>query len=195
MNNKLGPKEIEFKYFGETIPLSEFQEFCTSKVGYKFLMAAGYDHFYENGKNKDAFCRLRVGSDFTQLTFKRKTKDENNFVRAEHNITLSNETTKDQIEAFLSEFDYKFNMSLYKSAFIYLFDYYILVYYICYDMEMKEIGRFIEIEMKEDYPWKSEDEAYSALVAMERLCKPLGISAQSRVKRSLFEMFRKEEKK
>jgi hypothetical protein len=56
---------------------------------------------------------------------------------------------------------------------------------------MNELKRFIEIEAKEDYKWASEEEAWNEVVKYEKMFEPLGITPQNRVKRSLFELFKK----
>lgn len=184
-------KEIEFKYKAENISLSQFSEFCKKRVPVKTLIASGYDHFYERADESGSFCRLRVGPDSNQLTFKRKTVDGNNFVRTEHNIDLAAATSQEQIDALLAEFGYNYNTSLFKNCFVYQYDWYTFVFYVVYDTDMKELGRFVEIEMSEDYAWASEEEAYSQLLVLEKLCKPIGVLPQSRIKRSLFELYKK----
>jgi adenylate cyclase class IV len=184
------PVEIEFKYRADNISLTAFTEFCKSRRPIQVIHAAGYDHFYQHAQEGDSFCRHRIGPDMNQLTFKRKTTDSNNFVRTEHNLDLDS-VTQEQVAALCAEFGYKPNFSLYKSCFVYNYDCYTLVYYICYDVDMKELGRFVEIEMKEDHPWESETQAWDQLLVFEKLCKPLGVSPQSRVKRSLFELYKK----
>jgi adenylate cyclase class IV len=185
-------REIEFKYNAEDIPLNKFKEFCEGRPNlHRYLHISGYDHFFHNTKSDDSFCRLRISADQNQLTFKRKTVSTNSYMRTEHNIDLLPTVTQDQIQALCAEFGYKHNTSIFKACFVYKYDYYTLVYYICYNLEMKEAGRYIEIEMDEDYKWSNEDHAWGELVTMERLCRPLGINAQGRIKRSLFELFKK----
>jgi adenylate cyclase class IV len=182
--------EIETKYRADTISLSSFLKFCESRSPLRVVNAAGYDHFYESLKVPGSFCRHRIGLDTNQLTFKRKTSDSNNFIRTEHNLDLSG-AVREQVAALCKEFGYEHNFSLYKNCFVYGYENYTLVYYIVYDEDLHELGRFVEIEMKEDYPWESEQQAWDQLLVFEKLCKPLGISPQSRVKRSLFELYRK----
>lgn len=185
--------EIEFKYNASEISLSTFTEFCQErnrKNVHKFIIASGYDYFYDSLTNPESFCRHRVGADMNQLTFKKKTSGTNNYVRTEHNIDLENKVSVEQVKLLCGEFGYKYNTSIFKNCFIYAYDRYTLVYYVCYDKDMKELGRFVEIEMKEDHNWSSEEEAYGELTIMEKLCKGLGISSKSRLKRSLYEMFK-----
>lgn len=185
-------KEVEFKYNAKDISLTEFMKFCEKREPVHHIYAAGYDHFYENAKDPDAFCRHRLGPDMNQLTFKRKIDDANNYIRTEHNVDLMRTMTQEQISALLLEFGYKFNVSIFKTCFVYVYDYYVLVYYIVYDLDMKELNRFVEIEMKEDYPWEDRNHAWDELVTTERLCKSLGINVKLRVKPSLFEMYKKD---
>ncbi len=185
-------KEIEFKYRADNITLSAFTVFCLARSpgALKIVEASGFDHFYGNTKDPEAFCRHRIGSDFNQLTFKRKTTGGNNFVRTEHNIDLMPKMSRDQIEAVCGEFGYKYNVSVFKTCFVYFYEWIVLSYYVCYDKDLKELGRFMEIEANEDHPWASEQEAWDAVVVMEKLCKSLGLTPQMRVKRSLFELYK-----
>lgn len=184
--------EVEFKYKADNITLTNFHKFCGDRNPERYVFASGYDYFYDSTKDQEAFCRHRTGPDVNQLTFKRKTADANNFIRTEHNIELRKGTEEHAVEALLKEFGYKINSSIFKTCFVYVYDYYVLVYYICYDLDMVEKSRFIEIEMREDYAWANESEAWNSLTAMERICKPLGITAQARIKKSLYEIFKEE---
>lgn len=184
--------EVEFKYRADGVDLSAFKAFCIDKKPKNSLIASGFDYFYSNEKETDSFFRLRVSPSFNQLTYKKKTNDNNNYVRTEHNIDLQLSLTKEQAEAFVGEFGYEYNTTIYKNAFIYFYDYYTLVYYVCYDEGMKELGRFIEIELDENQDFGTQESAWSELTILEKLCKPIGITAQARIKKSLYEMFSKE---
>jgi predicted adenylyl cyclase CyaB len=181
--------EVETKYSAEKISLTEFKAFCASKNPKNMTTPYGPDHFYKNLEIPDSFYRHRVGSDFNQLTFKKKLNDKNNFIRVEHNIDLKKNTKVETIAAYCSELGYKSTSSIFKTCTIYYYDKYSLVYYVCYDKDMKELGRFIEIEMDEDYAWGNEGEAWLELTQIEQECKALGLSAQARIKRSLYELF------
>ncbi len=184
--------EVEFKYRADDISLEKFTELCKNRGEHKFVEASGYDHFYSHPDNDDRFCRHRIGPDLNQLTFKRKSVERNNYVRTEHNINLQKQVSRDQVQALCSEFGYKFNVSVFKTCFVYKYDRHTKVYYICYDTNMKELGRFIEIEMSEEHPWESEDQAKQELLELEaKLSEVLSISPQSRMRKSLFELYRK----
>ena len=184
-------KEIEFKYRADEIDFKKFEEFAKSRTPVRFTLASGYDHFYANSKDADAFCRHRVGPDMNQLTFKRKTTGTDNYIRTEHNIDMKTKVSVPQVEALCKEFGYTYNTSIFKTCFVYEYEYYTLVYYIVADTSMKEVGRFFEIEAKEDYEWGADNAAWDAIVTVERFCKPLGITPQGRMKKSLWELFRK----
>lgn len=186
------PIEVEFKYSAENIPLTKFTEFCKNRKPKKELIISGYDYFYANPKEPDAFCRHRQSCETNQLTMKRKTADNNNYVRTEHNMDLMPFMKNDQVQALCAELGYAYDYTIFKNCFIFQYDLYTLVYYLCYDKDMKELGRFIEIEMSEHHEWTSSEETYNELIIMEKLCsKDLGISAQARIKRSLWEMYKK----
>lgn len=185
--------EVEFKYRADNVTLQAFEEFCNNRKPDKIVEAAGFDHFYANTKDPDAFCRHRIGPEFNQLTFKRKTTDANNYVRTEHNLDLKVDTPKEKVTALCKEFGYTYNTSVFKTCFVYFYDWYVLSYYVCYDKDLKELGRFLEIEANEDHAWSTEQEAWDAVVVMEKICKPLGITPQMRIKRSLFELYRVQE--
>lgn len=182
-------REIEFKY-NAAVSLSTFKAFCEGRKPDKFIIISGYDHFYANN-DPNSFYRHRVNTNENQLTFKRKTVDDNSFIREEHNIDLPLNVSEDKIKALCGVNNYQYNTSIFKNCFIYNYNYYTLVYYVVYDIDLKEAGRFIEIEMKEDYDWNSETEAFNELLALERLCKPLGLSNEVRINKSLFEMYRR----
>jgi adenylate cyclase class IV len=182
--------EIEFKYKA-SIALTEFNDFCESRKPDKFVIISGFDHFYSSKSDKDSFYRHRVNTNENQLTFKKKLTVDNNFIRKEHNIDLPMSVSEDKIGSLCEINGYEYDISIFKNCFIYNYDYYTLVYYICYDKNLTELGRFIEIEMKEDYDWRNEEEAYGELVSLERLCKSIGASPDNRLNLSLFEMFRR----
>jgi adenylate cyclase class IV len=186
-------REVEAKYNAENITLTEFKEFCLAREPkvLNIVEAAGFDYFYSHPKEPDAFYRHRMGPAFNQLTFKRKTTQGNSNIRIERNVDLALHTTKEQVAAEMEEHGYKFNMEIFKTCFVYFYDWYVLSYYVCYDKDMKELGRYIEIEASEHHDWHTEQEAWDAVVVMEKLCKPLGINPQMRIKRSLFELYRK----
>lgn len=180
-------KEIETKYRVTNLSLSAFMKLAKSLNPKSYIEAAGYDYYYVN-ENGDAI-RYRAGT-LHELTVKKKTSDKNNFVRREVNQPIKPKSL-DTVEAFCDMLGYKLNFSIFKVCFIYYFENFDLVYYVLQDDNLHEIDRFLEIEMFEDYPWISEDQAWTELLKVEAELKPLGITKANRIKKSLFEMFKK----
>lgn len=186
MNSK--HREIEFKYNAKDISLVFYHEFVRTMNFKSYKVASGMDHFYTSEK-QGQFYRIREDHGGIEMTFKAKTDNDNNYVRIEHNIKLSSETSKADAEAYLETLGYKYTGQIFKTCFIYFFDYWNVVYYVCYDKELEEMGRFVEIEMKEDHPWASDDQAYKELSVLEMTMRKLGVSRRNRETQSLFEMF------
>jgi adenylate cyclase class IV len=183
----LRSREIEFKYSAEDILVSKFIQFCEARKPIDTISVAGYDRFYKGAE--DTFYRHRRNIGENELTFKKKTTKDNSFVRVEHNISLKQQVTDEQINNYLEDIGYKYSFTLHKNCLIYNYVDHTLVLYTCYNEDMREVGRFIEIEMKEDYPWQSDQHAMENLIVMERICKPLGIKSSNRVMNSLFELY------
>ncbi len=179
--------EIEFKYRADEVNLASFMSHCNGMKPVDYVLASGWDHFYDASKT-EGFARHRIGSNFNQLTYKRKTTDKNNYVREEDNLDLLLSVTQTQIASFLSKFGYEHNCTIFKNCFIYKYPTYSVVYYVIYSKALKEIGRFIEIEMSEDYAWESEEAAWNSLLEVEKSCKALGLTPQGRMKKSLYEL-------
>lgn len=184
-------KEIEFKYDANTMDFKTFTTVCEEKSPNKLLITSGFDHFYGHTSKKTSFYRYRTGNDINQLTFKRKMTASDNFIRVEHNMNLSAHSNKEQVDELCRELGYRYNTSLFKTCFIYVYDKHIAVMYICYNTKMQEIGRFFELEVNEDIEWKSVDEAWNYLLQVEEDYRALGISEEARIKLSLWEMFKK----
>lgn len=183
--------EIETKYNAKNVSLTEFKEFCKARGPLRSIMASGYDHFYAKPDEESSFCRHRTGPDRNEFTYKQKTNAANSTIRREVNVNMMPGESKETAAALAESFGYQYNTSIFKTCFVYTYEWYTLVYYITYDLDMKELDRLLEIEMKEDHPWASEADAWNQLTVLEKLCKPLGASPQARIKRSLFEMYRK----
>lgn len=190
------PKEIEFKYDAKNIFLPIFLNKCKKILKTNFQCFQGTDRFYGSEKDKRSLLRHRVGSDMNQLTFKKKLIDANNYVRIEHNIDLPKNVTITQIHKFCNDLGYKYNFMLNKNVFLFKGKNFIIVYYICYDEDNRAVGRFIEIELDETIDWGTQKNALKELRKLEKKFMLLGIGPRSRVKPSLWELYKnKQEKK
>jgi adenylate cyclase class IV len=182
-------KEIEYKYDATEVPLDIFKLACASLHPVGSSESSGYDHFYSNGT--DSFCRHRQGSDVNQLTFKKKL-NKLNVVRTEHNVDLAHSTAKDTVRDLCEALGYKYKGTIFKNNFVFIYEKFVLSYYLVYNKDMTELGRFLEIEATENWPWKEEKEALEMLDSVaEKLsyCIDYDLGFSQRIRKSLFEMF------
>lgn len=188
----LNNKELEFKFNAEDIPLTEFVSFAKHLNPLKSLYVCGYDHFYSSKESPNTFIRHRVGQDFNQLTVKRKLVENNNFLRDEINVSLARDVNEETANALAQAMGYEFNTTIFKTVFVYDYEKFTLAYYSVTNQDLKELGRFMEIEMSEDYAWETEEQAWELLKELEAGASHyLGIKPQGRIKKSLFEQFRR----
>lgn len=182
-------KEVEFKYDASDIKLESFLSLIKDLPIKKRLVVSSYDDYFVNEDGD--FVRYRHNDARGELTIKRKTKKTNNNQRVEVNLPTKGDSLE-TVNAFMKLLGYKYNFGIYKTCHIYWLDKVDLVYYVIYDKELKEQRRFIEIEaLEEGVEWKNEEEALEEITKYEKLLEPLGISSHRRMKRSLFELFKK----
>lgn len=182
-------REVETKYSADDIKMEAFLRIIETLPIRKKMMVSSFDDYFV----KDAdFIRYRYTDDRGELTIKQKLTDKNNNNRIEVNVPTKGDNFK-TTEAFCNMLGYHFNFGIYKTCNIFWTDKVDLVYYVVYDKELKEQRRFIEIEADESLEWESEEAAWAEIVKYEKLLEPLGITPQHRLKKSLFEIFRKEQ--
>lgn len=185
-------KELEYKYKADEVSLVEFNELMRNVGFKKKLDVSSWDIYYTKESEPDRFVRFRMSTENPELTKKRKTKDSNNWERVEVDLPLDPDKIKEDIVANFVELDgYKKNFKIYKSCFIYFFDDVNTVWYSVYDENMKEQGRFIEIEVNKHKIDELGEDYKKVLKDFEEKMSVLGISHQNRLKKSLFEMFAK----
>lgn len=183
-------KELEFKYNANTVKLTDFLSLITNLSPEKSKITSSWDYYYTKLENKEEFLRFR-DSDSPELTKKRKVKEANNWEREEYDLPLDpNRTNKKTVEGWISTDGYTENFRIYKSCSIFWVDKVNYVYYIVYDENMNEKGRFIEVEVNKDQATAlGTKKAMEVLKDAEIILGALGISPQNRLKKSLFEMF------
>lgn len=180
-------KEIETKYYADGINLNKFVE-LVAPMNPNWVMVSSFDDYFTNPAGE--FIRYRYTDDKGELTIKRKTTDANNNNRVEVNLKTEGKNFL-TVKAFSELLGYQLNFSIYKTCKIAFLDKVVLVYYVVYDDKLNELQRFIEIEAKEDYPWDSEEQAWAEVTKYEKMMEPLGITPRNRLKKSLFELFKK----
>jgi adenylate cyclase class IV len=181
-------KEVESKYDAENVKREAFLAIMESLPVRKKMNVSSYDTYFVN--NVGNFIRYRWSDDKGELTIKRKTTKSNNNDRVEVNLPTSGGSLS-TVEAFCQLLGYKTNFEIFKTCNIFWVDKVVMVYYVVYDKELKELRRFIEIEADEDLEWESEEQAWNEVVRYEKLLDSLNITPQNRLRKSLFEIFRK----
>lgn len=188
--------EIELKYDATDISLNKFNEFAKSLNPQKFLEAASWDYYFENQDKASEveFLRYRAGN-HPELTMKIKKTDKNNNHRIEVDLPLANHVNEQDREKFVVEFckqlGYNINFKIYKYCNIYWYEKLDMVMYLVYDSNMREKGRFIEIEARKDKSFVSEEEAWNAVKELEQKLSVLGLTPQNRMRKSQWELNKK----
>lgn len=185
-------KEIEFKYKADDLNLELFVE-ANDALGkeYKRIDVSSWDCYYVKKNKTDRFLRLRMGGT-PELTFKYKIGDTI-WEREEVDIKLDKIDQEVEVDRFCEFVGYKKNFKIYKSCFIFVYDGWNSVYYTVYDTNMKEIGRFMEIEFdKNKVEEVGEEKAFEIMKDLEKdLFEKTNISHRNRLQKSLFDMYRK----
>lgn len=184
--------EYEFKYFADHIKLSDFKSLMNSLSPLKVEEVSSYDTYFVKENSEDEFQRFRE-SDKPELTKKVKLKSGNNFRRIESDLALdATRVTLDQVKFHVGLDGYKQNFRIFKACTLFWFSDINVVYYTVMDEEHNKLASYCEVEViKSRVKELGEEGAYQQLKEFEKKLEPLGITAQNRLKRSLFEIYRK----
>ena len=188
--------ELEFKYDVDSdnlkVSLLKFDEFARGLNPEKYVEVASWDSYYSGTDIKlpFEFMRFRQGAK-PELTIKRKLDENNNNNRIEIDLPLSENASKDDlkelVELWCQQFGFSENFRLFKYCSIYFYEKVDLVYYIAYNEEMKETGRFIEVEARKDAQFNSPEEAWELVKNLEQKLSIFGITPQHRTRLSQWE--------
>lgn len=185
-----GFNELEFKYKADDISLQDFQKLMNTLAVTHKKDVSSWDHYFTNTA-EDEFLRYRESTE-PELTIKRKLNKNNNWERIEVDLPINpKKVNMPTMTKFVSLLGYNNKKSIYKTCFITWLEYINFVYYIVYDADMKEKGRFIEVEFnkdKLDSTLMDKGIEYHLKYGQEVLAK-LGLTPQNRLKKSLFEIF------
>ena len=184
--------EIEVKFRADGIDRLKFKELVRSLNPKEFIYIESTDIYFT--KSNEEFLRYRMSAENTksprsELAFKKKHSTNNNIIRTEVNLRVD-PNKPDTVQAFSEGLGYKKNFEIFKICDIYRFDDAVLVYYSVRD-ELGKYASFVEIEVTEGLP-KTEQEAWDIIAKYEKILEPLGVNAQKRLRKSLFEMYRKD---
>lgn len=194
--------EFETKYRVEPHLLTEFKKIVGMLPGLeKFIYVEGPDYYFT--KADGSFARYRrpshgLDNGRSEVTVKVKPEGaKNNIIRKEVNWRVD-ETPEDAIREGLRLMGYMPNFSIWKGCHIYNFADVTLVMYTVFDTtdgRASKTDSFVEIEISEEkISEMTEDQAWDMIAHYEEVLKELGINARCRLKKSLFEMYRRESK-
>lgn len=192
--------ELELKYLADKVSLDDFHRFAKKQKPKRFLKVASYDTYYapikkfkKLSKKAVKFVRYRQGSN-PELTIKVKMNRYNNNSRVEVDLPISNKkATKYLVANFVKWLGFEENFEIYKECYIYFYNTIDIVYYIVKDRKGgKELARFMEIERRKDVKCDDPNEAWRGIEDMEKKFAVFGISAQNRLKKSMWETFKKD---
>jgi len=187
--------EVEVKYSADGIERMVFKDLVKSLNPKSFIYVESKDIYYAKSENEFLRHRLpaenKVGEerDRSELTFKKKTVDGNNWSRVEVNLRIDG-NDPELVAAFCEGLSYKKNFVIEKCCEIYFWDDADIVYYSVKD-ENGKYSYYIEIEASEDIGM-TQEESWNVVLKYEKLLLPLGITPQKRKKLSLWEMYRKD---
>ena len=171
---------------------NEWKQLIETFDGLKdFIYVESDDIYYVNGEE---FLRYRFSNlkrdKRAELTYKAKTKEGDNIIRKEVNLRVDASDAA-TVEAFADALGFSRNFKISKYVDIYVFDDVTLPFYTVITEDGKR-DTFIEIEVKEELLKElTEDEAWAIIKKYEEMLAPLGITHKNRLKKSLFEMYRK----
>lgn len=136
-----------------------------------------------------------LDSNRKELTTKyKKDGSKNNIQREEKNIRVDL-TAEDTVKQFVKDIGYEINFSIHKICHIYNFEDATLVFYSVYDTtngKPTKMDNFVEIEVSEEkISGMTEDAAWGIIEKYEEALEPIGITAKNRLKKSLFEMYKR----
>lgn len=125
----------------------------------------------------------------------KKSGSKNNIQRKETNIRVD-KTPEESIKDYIDNFLYKKNFSIWKGCHIYNLDDATLVFYSVFDTtegKPSKTDTFVEIEVDEELVTTlTEAEAMAIITKYEKILEPIGLSAQRRLRKSLYELYVRE---
>lgn len=184
--------ETKYKVGGEALfPFKTIVQSLPALEGFTYV--EGPDTYWTKGED---FFRYRKAAHEKEnvkawLTMKKKLEGaKNNIQRKEINLRVDVtpfETVKEGVELL----GYTYNFKIYKMCHIYYFEDATLVFYTVED-ENKDLTHFIEIEVHEEKIGEmTEEQAWGIIKKYETALAPVGIKPQNRLRKSLFEMYKK----
>lgn len=196
--------EFECKYRVEPHVLIEFKRIVSELPELRsFLYVEGPDFYYSHPDfDERSFGRYRrpsfgLDGGRAEWTVKRWLKGAKvSTKRLEMNWRVD-QTAEEDVKRGAEVMGFVFNFSIIKSCQIYKFDDATLVFYTVYDVTdgstSSKVDHFVEIEVSEKLVSKglTEDEAWGIIEKYEKPLAPIGISPQKRLRKQLWDMYRR----
>lgn len=190
--------EYECKYNTDMKDLNLFKMLVEKQCGPMTLYCEGPDTYYSK-PGTDDFKRFRHASYPKGLRKEITTKvkpdgAKNNNKRIEKNLDVTN-NQNDLIVQTIMDDGYEFNFEIVKFCHIYKLEDATLVFYTVVDVtpgtKFNERS-FIEIEVSEESIGEmTEEQAMQIIEKYEKVLEPVGIHAQKRIRKSLWEMYKR----
>jgi len=201
---KLEFHEVEVKFRFDEAKLNDWKQLVRSLIDKEdfdfkeFIYVDSDDVYFTRPLTTDIeyeFVRYRYSDNKkdkrAELTTKRKLKDGNNIFRMEKNLRVDHNSAK-LVTGFVEDLGFKFNFKIQKFVQIYKFKDATLPFYTVIDESGKR-DTFIEIEVDEELLHNmTEDQAWEVIKKYEAVLAPLGVTPQKRLRKSLFEMYKKD---
>lgn len=190
-----GFRELEYKYAADHVDFRPFDIIMNKLDLTSYLEASSWDTYYTNPEHPNEFHRLRADPVKPELTRKVKTVADNNYDRVEVDLFLDPaKYRRAHVEEYLRLSGYVENFRIWKTCFIYFTRTVDYVYYIVYDDNMRELNRFVEVEVRKGKVagLNSRGIDTTILLKSSAAClKELKIDVEEPIKQSLFELYRK----
>lgn len=197
--------EFECKYRVDPHVQVDFKKLVGDLPNLKsFLYVEGPDFYYSHPDYDDSsFGRYRrpsfgLDGGRAEWTIKFKPKGAKNSIqRLEVNWRVDH-TPEEDVKRGAELMGFRPNFSIVKSCQIYKFDDATLVFYTVYDVTdgstSSKVDHFIEVEVSETMINKeglTEAQAWNIIEKYERLLAPIGITPQKRLRKSLYDMYKR----
>lgn len=189
--------EFETKYSSDIANLSNFKSIVEELPGLvEFIYAEGPDTYMT--KADGSFGRYRAAkypqdTKYAQWTLKLKPVGaKNNISRLEYNWRVDGTPVQEILDGAVA-MGFTFNFKITKQCHIYRFADATLVFYSVKEEGSTKEDYYVEIEITEETVHElTEEQAWDIIRKYEKILEPVGVNAQKRLRRSLFEMYRKE---
>ena len=188
--------EIEDKFNASSISMDQFCSYINNLPvkPNKTIEAKSWDYYFSpvDKASKIDFIRYRQGEK-PELTVKFKLEGNGN--RIEYDIPLDPSVAESEVEHVVSGFTgllgFKLNFKIFKFCVINYFDKVCVSYYISFNENLKEVGRYLEVEAIKDAHFDSIREARAEVEKWNKLFEPLGINETLKISQSQFELNRR----